>query len=134
MPQAIEGVGGEESVALQIVADETISSTEDIKASAQEAVFNAIKLRFDRSVTVSNIISMWRAAREVGWAVILSVDENCPETSDSFITDLAVALGVSQLQAGGVMAGEYSEKYNRLLEIQRGDENVPYVGGSTFRI
>lgn len=79
-----------------------------------------------------NYIHAYRAAH---WAVVVGCEEEAmSETGDSFITDLAVAVGASQLMAGGLSASEYASKYNRLSEIGREDQELLYsFPGRSFR-
>ena len=41
-----------------------------------------------------------KAVRDAGLGLIVGCNEGCPETLDSFLTDLAVAVGAGQLAAG----------------------------------
>lgn len=66
------GIGGEEGCALQVVADSACKSAEEIKILADENVFNAVKIRFDKVSTISAAIAMVKAAREIGWSTIAS--------------------------------------------------------------
>lgn len=40
------------------------------------------------------------------------------ETTDTFISDLAVALNIPFMKSGSTSRGERLSKYNRLLEIE----------------
>ena len=65
------GVGRDESCPLQIVADEAVLSTKDVKKWAGEAVYNAVKIRMSKCGTVTEAVSMAKEARSVGWSVIV---------------------------------------------------------------
>ena len=65
------GVGRDESCPLQIVADEAVLSTKDVKKWAGEAVYNAVKIRMSKCGTVTEAVSMAKEARGVGWSVIV---------------------------------------------------------------
>ena len=125
----IKGVGGEESCRLQVVADVSCRSAEDVRDIALEgSAYNAVKIRMDKFPTVSKALQMCEASREAGWAIVIGCNENGPETMDTFIADLAVAVGAGQFSAGGIAAGEHFCKYSRLLEIAREDPSIRFVG------
>lgn len=126
------GVGGDETCFLQVVADVACKNADEIKILADENVFNAVKIRFDKIGTITGAIAMVKAAREIGWGIIVSSNEDAPETVDTFIADFAVGMGAGQFMGGSLHSAENYEKYNRLVEIRRGDERVPFAG-STFR-
>jgi enolase len=54
--------------------------------------------------------------RAGGYAQMVS--HRSGETTDHFISDLAVASGCGQLKSGAPARGERIAKYNRLLEIE----------------
>ena len=124
----VGGVGGEVGCILQIVADRGIAKPEQIAALAEEMVFNAVKVRLRKVGSVSAAMAIGKACQQAQIAVILGCDEGAPECPDNFLADLAVAMGVGQFAAGGLAACEYSCKYQRVLEIARSDESLPYTG------
>ena len=71
---------------------------------------------------------MVKAAREIGWNVIVSCNEEASETVDTFIADFAVGMGVGQFMGGSLQSAENYEKYNRLLEISKDDQSINYSG------
>jgi enolase len=124
----IAGVGGEVGCALQIVADRGIAKPEQIASLAQEMVFNAVKIRLRKVGSISAAMAIGRACQQSQISVIFGCDEGAPESPDNFLGDLAVAMGAGQIAAGGLGACEYSCKYQRILEIARGDDSIPYAG------
>ncbi|MGH3513927.1 MAG: phosphopyruvate hydratase, partial [Pseudonocardiaceae bacterium] len=54
------------------------------------------------------------------------VSHRSGETSDDLIADLAVGLGSGQLKSGAPARGERVAKYNRLLEIESINADLPY--------
>ncbi len=77
---------------------------------------NAILIKVNQIGTLTETIDTILRAQEAGYTVIIS--HRSGETSDSFITDLAVAAGAPFLKAGAPARGERVAKYNRLLEIE----------------
>ena len=71
---------------------------------------------------------MCKLIHSYGWSIIVGADEDSPECSETFISDFAVAVGASQLSCGGYGIGEHSCKYNRLIEINREDDTISFVG------
>lgn len=132
MGYAQRGVGGEEGCYLQIIADRDCSTADDVAVlrarDRDDLSINTVKVRLQKSRTISQTIELCAAARRAGYKLIVSSEEDAPETTDTFITDLAVAMGASQLAAGGVIGAEYSCKFARLMEIFREDRSIPFVG------
>lgn len=128
MAYNMAGVGGEVGCALQIVADRGFAKPEQIANLAQEMVFNAVKLRLRKIGSISAAMAIGRACQQAQIVVIAGCDEGAPESTDTFIADLAVAMGIGQFAAGGLGSCEYSCKYQRVMEIARGDDTIPYAG------
>jgi len=124
----VTGVGGELGCVLQIVADRGIAKPEQIAALAQDMAFNSVKLRLRKIGSVSAALSMARACQQAQIIVIAGCDEGAPETNDTFSADLAVALGVGQFAGGGMGSCEFSAKFQRILDISREDDSIPYKG------
>jgi enolase len=55
-------------------------------------------------------------AQKAGWTAVVS--HRSGETADSFIADLAVAVGAGFLKTGAPCRSERLAKYNRLLSIE----------------
>ena len=56
---------------------------------------------------MSQALDISRAARKADLAQIVGYSESGPESLDSFIADLSVAIGAGQLTAGGILSGTY---------------------------
>ena len=127
---AVKGVGGDTSCNIQIVVDVNNSclTVDDIVRLDNDKVFNAIKVRLGKIGYVSKAIELCKAASGCGWTVIVAIDNDLAETTDTFLADFAVAVGAKQLCGGGYHSGEYSCKYNRLLEIKAEADEIPFVG------
>mmetsp|Transcript_19734 Transcript_19734/g.19065 ORF Transcript_19734/g.19065 Transcript_19734/m.19065 type:complete len:529 (+) Transcript_19734:216-1802(+) len=123
------GVGGLEGCRIQIVSDAGLTTPFDIRnlMEAKSAV-NAVKLRLDKVKTVTSVLNMCKSIRNTPLTLIVGYSESGPESVDTFIVDLSVGLGASQLMAGGITSGEHSAKYARLSEICKEDGSIPYVG------
>lgn len=128
------GVGQDSGCPLQIVADSsTILAVEDIQKWENEVIFDTYRVNLFRTGSVYKALRLCKAVKQARWPLIVSTEMECCETSDTFIADFAVGVGAGQFHGGGVEGGEYMSKYNRLLEIQRNDESVAFVG-KAFRV
>ncbi|MBQ3490529.1 MAG: phosphopyruvate hydratase [Clostridia bacterium] len=82
-----------------------------------EGLANAVLVKPNQIGTLTETMYTVRLAQENGYRVILS--HRSGETCDSFISDLAVAVGAQFLKAGAPARGERVAKYNRLLKIEK---------------
>lgn len=125
------GIGKDESCHLQVLLDgKRFAAITDFEQFGLQMAHNTVKLELSRFSSVTEAIEVCKTARKVDWQIIVAASNSTeyPETSDTFISDLAVGLSAGQLMAGGLLKTEFSEKYNRLLEIQRQFPNIPFVG------
>lgn len=76
----------------------------------------ALLLKVNQIGTLTEAIEAFALAKKSGWKVIVS--HRSGETTDDFISDLAVGLGAEYLKAGAPCRGERLAKYNRLLRIE----------------
>ncbi|MFA7662601.1 MAG: phosphopyruvate hydratase [Patescibacteria group bacterium] len=79
-------------------------------------VANSILIKLNQIGTLSETIECIRLAQANNYKVVIS--HRSGETSDTFIADLAVAVGAEFIKAGAPNRGERVAKYNRLLEIE----------------
>lgn len=84
---------------------------------AKEKVANATIIKPNQVGTLSEAVECLRVAKTHGYQTIVS--HRSGETTDTFIADLAVAIGAEYIKAGSTARGERLAKYNRLLEIER---------------
>jgi len=77
---------------------------------------NTMLLKIDQAGTLSEAFHAGMLAKHNHFGVIVSLRSN--ETNDSFIADLAVALGAERIKLGGPVRGERNAKFNRLLRIE----------------
>ncbi|HRT18482.1 MAG TPA: phosphopyruvate hydratase, partial [Candidatus Paceibacterota bacterium] len=96
--------------------DLTVSNPQLIKKAEIEGACNAVILKINQIGTVSEIIEASNLSKSYGWKTIVS--HRSGETTDSFISDLAVGLGVDYIKSGAPIRGERLAKYNRLCRIE----------------
>jgi enolase len=104
-------------VNIQVVGDDlTVTNQNRINMAITHKSCNALLLKVNQIGTLSESIDAAQLAFKAGWKVMVS--HRSGETEDSFIADLAVALGCGQIKAGAPCRGERTAKYNQLLRIE----------------
>ena len=73
-------------------------------------------LKVNQIGTLTEALDAVKLAYNNGWKVMVS--HRSGETEDTFIADLAVAIGCGMIKAGAPCRGERIAKYNRLLRIE----------------
>ncbi len=102
---------------IQVVGDDlTVTNPERIKIAIEQKSCNCLLLKVNQIGTLTEALEAATLAFNAGWNVMVS--HRSGETEDTFIADLAVALGCGQIKAGAPCRGERVAKYNRLLEIE----------------
>ncbi len=102
---------------IQIVGDDlTVTNPRRIKIAIDQKSCNCLLLKVNQIGTLTEALEAATLAFDAGWNVMVS--HRSGETEDTFIADLAVALGCGQIKAGAPCRGERVAKYNRLLEIE----------------
>lgn len=105
-----------------IIGDDLLTTNiEKIKTANQKQACNALILKPNQIGTVWETIEAAKLAQKYGWQVF--VKHRSGETSDAFISDLAVGIGAEWLMAGAPNRGERVAKYNHLLRIEEKMKN-----------
>ena len=118
---------------VQLVADDLfVTNTERIKRGLREGIANAVLIKPNQIGTLTETLAAINLARSRAYGAMIS--HRSGETSDTTISDLAVASGCGQIKAGSASRGERVAKYNRLLWIEDIlGETASFAGTSTFR-
>jgi len=102
---------------IQIVGDDLLVTNVDrIQKALDEQLCNALLLKVNQIGTLTESISAANLAMKNKWHVMVS--HRSGETSDDFISDLAVGLGCGQIKCGAPCRGERTAKFNQLLRIE----------------
>ncbi len=102
---------------IQLVGDDLfVTNVERIRRGVTEGSANAVLIKVNQIGTLTETLEAMAAAREAGWACVMS--HRSGETEDTTIADLAVATGCGQIKSGAPTRGERTAKYNRLLRIE----------------
>ncbi len=102
---------------IQLVGDDLfVTNTKRLDAGIKLHAANAILVKVNQIGTVSEAMDAVCMAQKNGYRAVIS--HRSGETEDTFIADLAVAVGAGQIKAGAPCRGERTAKYNRLLRIE----------------
>jgi len=101
----------------QLVGDDLfVTNPAILREGIDRGVANAILIKVNQIGTLSETLEAIRAAREAGYAAVVS--HRSGETEDTTIADLAVATGCGQIKTGSLSRSDRVAKYNRLLRIE----------------
>lgn len=110
---------------VQLVGDDVFVTDPDrICWAAEVGIGNAALIKPNQIGTMSQCLEAMATCRRVGYAQMVS--HRSGETCDDMIADLAVGSGCGQLKAGAPARAERVAKYNRLLEIESTNSDLPY--------
>jgi enolase len=102
---------------LQLVGDDIfVTNTKIFARGISEKIANAILIKLNQIGTVIETIEAVEMARQAGYASVIS--HRSGETEDTFIADLAVAMGTRQIKTGSGSRTDRVAKYNQLLRIE----------------
>ena len=102
---------------IQIVGDDlTVTNPKKLQKAIDEKSMNSLLIKLNQIGTVSETIQSIELAKSHGLNYIIS--HRSGETEDTFIADLAVAMGGGQIKTGSVCRSDRTAKYNRLLRIE----------------
>jgi enolase len=117
---------------LQVVGDDfLVSSAPLLHRAAAAGAANAVLLKPNQRGTLTETLACWQAAREHGYAGIVSARSG--ETEDTTIVHLAIGWQVGQLKVGSFARGERMAKWNEALRIEeRLGARAGFAGAGTF--
>jgi enolase len=93
-----------------------VTNKERLRKGIELKIANALIIKPNQIGTLTETLETIRMAKEAGYKIVVS--HRAGETLDSFIADLAFAIGAQYIKAGAPERGERIAKYNRLLEIE----------------
>lgn len=100
-----------------IVGDDLfVTNRSRLERGIKQHAANSVLIKPNQVGTLSETIDTVLAAQAANFSVIVS--HRSGETLDTFVSDLAVAVGAPFLKAGAPARGERVAKYNRLLAIE----------------
>jgi enolase len=101
--------------AVQVVGDDFLV-TDAARVRAAAGAANAVLIKPNQRGTLTETRAAWDAARDVGYAGIVSARSG--ESEDVTIVHLAVGWGVGQLKVGSFARSERMAKWNEALRIE----------------
>jgi enolase len=118
---------------VQLIGDDIfVTNPERVERGVKEGVANAVLIKLNQIGTVTETFTTVELARRHGMAAIVS--HRSGETEDTFIADLAVAVGCGQLKSGAPARSERVAKYNKLLRIEEDlGTGALFAGASAIR-
>lgn len=116
--------------ATQIVGDDLyVTNTTRIKQGVANKATNSVLIKPNQIGSLTETLQAILITQEAGFNAIVS--HRSGETEDTFIADLAVAVGAGQIKTGAPSRSDRTSKYNRLLQIE--DEIHPPIAHSLQR-
>lgn len=102
---------------VQLVGDDLfVTNTTRLQKGIDMGCGNSILIKLNQIGSLSETIAAVKLAQQNKYTAIIS--HRSGETEDTFIADLAVALGAGQIKTGAPCRSERVAKYNRLLYIE----------------
>ncbi len=102
----------------QVVGDDLYATNIDlIKKGIEKKASNSVLIKLNQIGTLTETIEAINLVKKNNLKFVIS--HRSGETEDSFIADLAVAMGGGQIKTGAPARGERTAKYNRLLAIEK---------------
>lgn len=102
---------------IQLVGDDLfVTNVEKLEYGIKNEIANSILIKVNQIGTLTEAIKAIKKAKKANYKVIIS--HRSGETEDTFIADLAVAVGANQIKSGAPNRSERVAKYNQLLRIE----------------
>ncbi len=119
---------------LQLVGDDIfVTNTKILSKGIAEGIANSVLIKLNQIGTITETMQAIDMAHRAGYTTVIS--HRSGETEDTFIADLAVAVGSGQIKTGSLSRSDRLAKYNQLLRIEEElDASGCYAGLSGFRL
>ncbi|GBC70987.1 Enolase [Candidatus Calditenuaceae archaeon HR02] len=102
---------------VQLLGDDPFTTdVKRIRRGVEEGVANSVLIKPNQVGTLRETLEAVKYCFKVGYTPVVSARSG--DTEDSFISDLAVGAGVTQIKIGSIARSERTSKYNRLLRIE----------------
>jgi enolase len=117
---------------IQIVGDDLyVTNTEFLEKGIEMGASNSILIKLNQIGTVTETMDCIEMAKKNNMTAVVS--HRSGETEDDTISDLVVATNAGQIKTGSASRSDRMAKYNQLLRIEEGlDEVAQYKGGDTL--
>ena len=111
---------------VQLVGDDLfVTNYEILQEGIKKNIANSILIKLNQIGTLTETLSTIALAQKNNYSTIIS--HRSGETSNTFISDLAVATNSGQIKTGSLSRSERTSKYNKLLWIEyiQQKQNMP---------
>jgi enolase len=108
-----EKIGGK---AILIGDDLLVTNVKRLERAIKEKACNAVLIKVNQIGSLTETIDCIKLAKKNKMKIVIS--HRSGETTDDFISDLAVGVGAEYIKSGSLSRGERICKYNRLLRIE----------------
>lgn len=116
--QGFQGITRTLGQNVHVIGDDLLATNiQRIEEAQKKGACNALILKPNQTGTVTETLKAAKAALDHNWEVFIK--HRSGETTDTFLSDLAVGLGTGWLMAGAPNRGERVAKYNRTLIIEQ---------------
>lgn len=117
---------------VQVVGDDyLVTDAARVRAAAAAGAANTVLVKPNQRGTLTETKAAWDAAKEVGYAGIVSARSG--ETEDVTIVHLALGWGVGQLKVGSFARSERMAKWNEALRIEEAlGARARFAGGAVL--
>jgi enolase len=103
---------------VKIIGDDlTVTNTARITRAHTHRSINGVIIKLNQIGTLSETLEAIALAQSAGDSIVIS--HRSGETLDTFIADLAVAVGADFIKSGSLTKEERVVKYNRIVEIEK---------------
>ncbi|MCL2606327.1 MAG: phosphopyruvate hydratase [Coriobacteriia bacterium] len=102
---------------VQLVGDDLfVTNTKRLSRGIQDGIANSILVKLNQIGTLTETLDAIEMAQRCGYTCVIS--HRSGESEDTFIADLAVAVGAGQIKTGAPARSDRVAKYNQLLRIE----------------
>ena len=118
---------------VQLVGDDLfVTNKIRLKEGIEKSAGNAILIKPNQIGTLSETLEAITLAKQHDYSCIMS--HRSGETEDTFIADLAVATGCTQIKTGSLSRSDRLAKYNQLLRIEEEiGQSATYIGSDILK-
>lgn len=96
--------------------DLLVTNVKRVQIAIEKKACNAVLIKVNQIGSLTETIACIKLAQKNKMKIVIS--HRSGETTDDFISDLAVAVGAEYMKSGSLSRGERICKYNRLLRIE----------------
>lgn len=98
------------------LSDLSVTNVKRLAKGIADGVANSILVKVNQIGSLTETIDAVQMANQAGYSAVMS--HRSGETENTFIADLAVALGTGQIKTGSASRTDRICKYNQLLRIE----------------